>query len=341
MRRVKLGLIGAGIIVREQHAPALQALAAQFEIVAICSRTEASARSLGAEVGCSAIYTDVHQLLARPDVEAVDIAVPIHLNLEMCRAAARAGKQIICEKPLAANLEDARAVLRLPAEYDVICMTAENFRYARDFAQVREWVHSGAIGEPLLAQWKMITPFDPAGNKYVGTAWRQEPAHIGGFISDAGVHYVDVLRTTLGEVEQVQSFMTRNQPILGSYDTAVVNLRMAGGMPVNLTMSWAAAGGAGSEGLEIFGSDGTIVSNRAGTALYRAGHVASRYHGPPSAGFAEELADFYLAITQGKAPEMTLEEGYRDLAVTLAAVESAETGQVVRVEEFLARRGAL
>ena len=223
MRRIRLGLIGAGIIIRERHAPALQALSAHYEVAAVYSRTEANALSLATQFGGADVYTDYGRLLARPDIEAVDIAIPIDMNYTVCLAAAQAGKQIICEKPIAGNLADARAVLGLPAEHGVVCMTAENFHYAPDLVQVRDWVRAGRIGKPIVAHWRLMTPFDPAGNKYVRTTWRQTPGHVGGFISDAGVHYVDVLRAALGEVEQVQAFMTRNQPILGSYDTATVN----------------------------------------------------------------------------------------------------------------------
>jgi predicted dehydrogenase len=139
-------------------------------------------------------------------------------------------------------------------------------------------------------------------------------------------------------VEQVQAFMTRNQPILGSYDTAVVNLRMASGAPANLTMSWAVAAVTGSEGLEILGREGVIVSNRNETTLRRADGVVERWKGPDTAGFQEELLDFHRAVTEGKSPEMTMDDAYRDLAVTVAAVESAETGRVIDFAEFLARQ---
>jgi predicted dehydrogenase len=339
MRRITLGLIGAGIIMRERHAPALQALRARYEIVAVYSRTEAHARALAGQLGGADVYSDYQQLLERPDIEAVDIAVPIEMNYRVCLAAAQAGKAFICEKPIAGNLRDARAVMRLPAEYGVLCMTAENFRYAPDLVQVSDWVRAGRIGTPIVAHWRLITPFDPEGNKYVRTTWRQTPAHVGGFISDAGVHYVDVLRAALGEVEQVQAFMTRNQPILGSYDTAVVNLRMASGAPANLTMSWAVAAVTGSEGLEILGREGVIVSNRNETTLRRADGVVDRWEGPDTGGFQEELLDFHRAVTEGKSPEMTMDDAYRDLAVTVAAVESAETGRVIDFAEFLARQG--
>ena len=114
---------------------------------------------------------------------------------------------------------------------------------------------------------------------------------------------------------------------------------MAGGVPANLTMSWAVAGSTGSEGLEILGSEGIIVSNRDETTLRRADGAVERWDGADTAGFQEELLDFHRAVTEGKTPEMTLQDAYRDLAVTAAAIESAETGRIVDFAEFLAQQG--
>ena len=161
MRRIKLGLIGAGLIMNNRHLPALVALRDRYEIVAVCSRSESSARALAERVGRPPIYTDYRRLLEQPDVEAVDVAVPIALSYEICRAAAQAGKHIICEKPIAANLADAAAATRLPADYGIVYLIAENFRYSSDMCQTRQWVASGAIGEPIMARWEVVRAYDP------------------------------------------------------------------------------------------------------------------------------------------------------------------------------------
>lgn len=337
MNRIKLGLIGAGIIMRENHVPALKALDTRYEIVAVCSRTEENARKLAELVGCSKVHTDYCRLLAQPDIEAVDIAVPIYMNHEVSLAAAQAGKHVICEKPIASNLRDAAAMIELPNDYGIVYLIAENFRYTPDFRRVREWVRAGAIGKPLLGHWELVSPFDPYG-KYVRTEWRQKPAHLGGYISDGGVHYIDVLRGVFGEVEQVQAFMTQTWPLLGSYDTAVINLQMAGRVPVNLTLSWATTQSAGS-GLEVFGQEGAISSNRDETVLRRPGAPDERFVGPDTGGFLEEFIDFHLAITEGKSLEMTPHDAFFDLAVTAAAVESAEKNQVIDFGDFLSQQG--
>jgi len=336
MRRVKLGLIGAGLIMNNAHAPALEALRDRFEIAAICSRTEKSARALAERFGRPPIYTDYRRLLEQPDVEAVDVAVPIALNYEICKAAAQAGKHIICEKPPAANLADAAAAARLPAEYGIVFLVAEQFRYLADMRKARHWVAAGAIGKPILARWTIVQTYDPA-NPYAQTAWRQQPAHIGGILSDAGVHYMDALRSIVGEVESVQAFVAGHGLLWGPHDTAVINLRLAGDVLANMSMTWSAADRVNM--LEIFGAAGTVRVAGGEATLLRPDRAPEKFKAVDSQGFREEFEDFYAAIVRGKALDMTPREAYLDFAVFVAAIHSAETGQVIEMQRYLQGAG--
>jgi len=332
MRRIKLGLIGAGLIVNNRHAPALEALRDRFEVIAVCSRSEERAGALARRFGRPAVYTDYRRLLEQPDVEAVDIAIPIALNYEVSLAAAQAGKHILCEKPIAANLRDAAAATRLGEQYGVVHLVAENFRYSSDVRQARQWVAAGLIGAPLLGRWTVVRAYDPH-NQYVQTAWRQQPAHPGGYLTDAGVHYMDVLRAILGEVELVQGFVSRRYPLLGAEDTGIFNFRLRGGLPAHLTMSWATTESVNQ--LEIFGDAGLVRLTNDEVTLLRRGEPPRTYKDSGSQGFREEFEDFHAAITAGKALEMTPREAYLDFAVLLAGLESARTGQVIRMADFL------
>jgi len=333
MRRVKLGLIGTGLIVQNRHLPAWQALKDKFEIVAVYSRQEEHARALAAKLDRPAIYTDYRRLLERPDVEAVDIAVPIALNYEICRAAAQAGKHIVCEKPIAANLRDAAAAARLAEEYKIVYLVAENFHYSTDMVQARRWVAEGAIGEPILARWSVIRAHDPQG-KYVLTKWRQQPAHPGGYLTDAGVHYMDVLHAILGPAEQAQGFVSAHYPVLGAEDTAVMNFRMASGAPAHITMCF--AGTESVNMLEVFGTAGVVRLIDDEVSLLRPGQAAKSHKDNGNQGFREEFEDFYAAVVQGKALQMTPADALLDFAALLAALESAKVGKVIDVREFMA-----
>ncbi len=334
MQRIKLGLIGAGLIVQNRHLPALQALKDKFEIVAVCSRHEAHARTLADQLGRPAVYTDYRRLLEQPDIQAVDIAVPIALNYEICRSAAQAGTHIICEKPIAVSLGEAVAAARLGADHQIVYLVAENFRYSSDMRQARQWVAAGAIGAPILARWSIVRAYDP-GNMYVKTAWRQQPAHPGGYLTDAGVHYMDVLHAILGPAELAQGFVSAHYPILGAEDTAIMNFRMAGGLPAHITMSWATTESLNT--LEIFGQAGMVRLINDEVTLLRPGHAPQWHKDNGSQGFREEFEDFYAAIAQGKPLQMTPADALLDFAALLAALESAKTGQVVNIQDLIAR----
>jgi predicted dehydrogenase len=333
MHRIQLGLIGSGLIVQNRHLPALQALKDKFEIVAVYSRHEEHARALAAKLGRPAIFTDYRRLLEQPHIEAVDIAIPIALNYEVCLSAAQAGKHIICEKPIAANLRDAVAATRIAQDYKTVYMIAENFRYSSDMRQARQWIAGGAIGAPMLARWTVVRAYDP-NNMYIKTAWRQQPAHPGGYLTDAGVHYMDVLHAILGPTELAQGFVSGHYPILGPEDTAVMNFRMAGGAPAHMTMSWATTESVNL--LEIFGKAGMVRLVNDEVTLLRPGQPPQSHKDSGSQGFREEFEDFYAAVVEGKPLQMTPADALLDFAALLAALESAKTGKVINVKEFIA-----
>ena len=111
MKKVKLGIIGCGIAAQSLHWPALQKLKDKFEITVICNHTEKKAKDFSKILGGVPYVLDYHDLLQRSDVEAVDIALPIPLNFQVTKDALLAGKHVIVEKPLAANLSEAKMML--------------------------------------------------------------------------------------------------------------------------------------------------------------------------------------------------------------------------------------
>lgn len=166
---LRIGLIGAGFIA-EIHAAALRGLADRARIAALAARHPARARAFAERHGIPAVADSVDDLLARPDVDAVDLCVPNHLHAELAIAAARARKHVICEKPLTgyfgeagdadpvgatvprrrmwrAARERARAVLQAVEAAGVTLCYAENFVYAPPVAKIRRFLErsGGAI----------------------------------------------------------------------------------------------------------------------------------------------------------------------------------------------------
>src|SRR5579883_1266604 len=111
MRRLKVGLIGAGTIANSAHLPAIAQLHDELELVAVADVRGEAAEKAAREYGAEDWYTDYRQLLARPDIDMVDICTPEFLHGEQVVAAAEAGKHILCEKPMANSLADADAMI--------------------------------------------------------------------------------------------------------------------------------------------------------------------------------------------------------------------------------------
>ena len=112
MKPVRLGIIGCGLAAKNIHWPALKKLKDKFSIVCVCNHTEPKARQFSKLVGNVPYVLDYKDLLKRPDLEAVDIILPICLNYSVTKDSLEAGKHVIVEKPLAANIKDAKEMLK-------------------------------------------------------------------------------------------------------------------------------------------------------------------------------------------------------------------------------------
>src|SRR5437879_79886 len=134
MPPIRLALLGSGIFAREEHLRAIKLLPAQYDVVAIYSRSQANAAALAKTLPHQVdAYSDIAPVLARGDVEAVDIVLPIAVQPAVIEAALRAGKHVLSEKPVAPDVATGQRLLQTAAELTrasgKVWMVAENFRY--------------------------------------------------------------------------------------------------------------------------------------------------------------------------------------------------------------------
>ena len=333
MPPLRLAIVGTGIAARELHWPALRQLSDLYQIVAVCNRTRTKAEAFARLIGLDLanVATDYAQVLARPDVDVVSLLVPPQANRTMAEAAAAAGKHVIVEKPIATTLADARAIVDIPRRYGSQVFVAENMRYHEFLDPTIALVAGGVIGKLFLVTWRYMSALSP-DNPYANTGWRQTPEHPGGFFSDVNVHTVNGLRALAGEIGRVHCLARQIRPWLGGLDTAVFNLEFKSGVIGTLIYSLAAAVER-SMALTLYGTTGTIEASWEDVVLRRPGHEADVYPLAGPISYVREYEDFYAALVHGRTPKMTALDGLRDLAVVLAALESAETGQAVGVPE--------
>jgi len=320
---VRLALIGAGIFAKDAHLPSLLRLRDQFEIVAIYSRTEAAAVALAQTLPHPVrIYTDLGALLADPEIEAVDIVLPIDVMPTVVAQALASGKHLISEKPIAPDVVTAR---RLIAAYHPsagqVWMVGENWRYEDAFIQAREIVEQGEIGRPVMCHMTVFAPVTPA-SKYYHSAWRNAGHIPGGYLLDGGVHHVAAMRLVVGEIAAVSATTSLVNSHLPPVDTVSAALRFVNGTHGVYSASYA-VGAPWPPYLHVVGEKGALRVIR-GEIELTSGNVTRTLQSDKFDGVQKELSAFAAAIRQTSAHRNPPAEALRDLAVVEAMLHAAQ-----------------
>lgn len=284
----------------------------------------------------AAVFRNLDELIAASDV--VDVCAPTNLHHGMVLAAARAGRNIVCEKPLARTPEQAAEMVEICAAAGVGLFVAHVVRYFPEYALAEERVKTGAIGRVGTANFRRLSyrPRKLAGN------WFLDEEKSGGIILDLMIHDFDIARWVAGEVVSVYaSKVTEAFPDSpGDYATAI--LTHESGAISRIAGAWAYPPPTFRTGFEISGSGGMARHDSEEEApievlLARAeGEAAAAGVGLPASPLAEspydaEIADFHRCLRDGGEPKVSASDGLAAVRIACAAIESAKTGAVVRL----------
>jgi 1,5-anhydro-D-fructose reductase (1,5-anhydro-D-mannitol-forming) len=326
------GLIGASTIARQHMVEAIRAQPGH-EVVAVMSSQLARAQAFAAEQRIAAACDTLDALLGDPAVGVVYISTTNELHAEQTIAAARAGKHVLCEKPLALTLDGAVSMVRICREAGVVLATNHHLRNAATHRKIRELIRAGAIGRPLFARVFHAVYLPPNLQ-----GWRlDKPQAGGGVILDITVHDVDTLCFLLDAdpVEAVGMSQSASLAKQGLEDGAMSVLRFDNGVLAQLhdafTVKYA------GHGIEIHGETGSIVgrnvmSQRAiGEVLLRNEAGETMVAVQHEALYARGVAAFCAAIEGRGEPAASGVDGVRSLAAALAVVEACRTGARVRI----------
>jgi predicted dehydrogenase len=312
MSALRLGLVGCGIAMQQLHYPALIELGDMFSVAGVTSRTHESAGKC-AELFGTEEY-DYDELLKK--VDAVDIAVPTQMNYELVKKAFDAGVNVICEKPIAENVERGKMIVKMAERAEAVLYIAENYRHSVMFTKAKEMMNM--IGKP---GFMLYSKFEAMGkdNKYANTDWRKKPAHIGGFLSDGGVHDIAAIRMLMGDVRDVSAFVSRTKEYLGSYDTMAVALSFASGAIGSYSVSY---GMSGENVVFVSGTDGHMSIKDEEITIEKSEEV-QRIHVKNENTYKREFLDFYDVLKGKKNTLGSPEEALKDLQVIDEALRSA------------------
>ncbi len=329
MKRV--GIIGTGNI-SQVHLESWQQL--PVEIVAHYDVRAEAAQAAAAKFGGRACNS-VAELLDLVDI--VDICTPGHIHRQNVEAAAKAGKAIVCEKPLARHLADCEAIVAAVEAAGVPLFVAQVVRFFPEFQKAKAILESGAIGKPAVIRTVR------AGSFIRWSPYFSNFALSGGVVLDVGVHDIDFQRWCCGDVERVfaRGLTFANTP---ERDHALITLRFTSGAIGHIEAGWANPSGQWRTRLEICGDAGMIEWDRELDAPVTKimtnatgdGHVRSRYSPlvPESNPYYAELAHFLACLENGQPMRVTPRDGLQGVKVALAAIHSMRTGKPVELATF-------
>ena len=349
MDKVRLAVIGCGGI----SAAHINGILAEprAELVYCVDIDEALARQKAETAGCQ-FATDYLSIL--DEVDAVDICTPPHLHAEMTIAAARAGKHVLCEKIMAINLDQAEAMIQATEDAGIVFMIAFVLRYRREFMILNEICKSGKLGQihQAHAQTSMNLGMPPK-------EWRRSvTTHPFGCYMSHGCHYVDQLLWNLGEIVETASVgnaFTCHDYIPGGDDTTCAIFKHASGAVSSYVESWATPFPMTSLKIDVYGKEGSarveyLRDGRRVVELSNADGWQTVWEYDPSDqkmldvfGGAKDMhgqiSHFVECVLEGKQPDTHGREGIKAMQVIAASMEAEHTGQIVNVQEYLARRG--
>jgi predicted dehydrogenase len=264
-----------------------------------------------------------------PEVGALILATPHDLHLPGVELAARHGKPVLVEKPLARTLPEADRLLETARRAGILLMVAENAAFMPAFAAATRLVAEGAVGPVSQVVGSARGFRRPHG-------WRlSRDAVGGGLLIDGGIHYIRLIRqwgqgvTGIAALAPPPAF-----PGLEAEDSAVLIGRLGTGGVFSLALSHAAPRLPRPQWIWITGRDGSLGVESAGRAVWLRGARRSRVRVflRDRRGLGPQMAEFVAAVREGRPPRPGSLEARADLAVVLAAYRSIVTGAMVAVE---------
>jgi predicted dehydrogenase len=379
-RQVRVGMIGYSFMGKVhsnayRSVPFFFSLDAEPILQAICGRNEKNVEEQSQKLRWKSYETDWKQLIKRDDIDLIDISTPNNTHYEIVLAAAKAGKHIICEKPLANTLEEAKEMLKAVNDAGVIHMISHNYRFSPAVQFAKKLISEGRIGKihhiraTYLQDW-LLDPSYPM-------EWRLKKEISGsGTLGDLGSHIIDLARFLVGEIDEVVGMMKTfidERPLdevihesggMGKVtvdDTSSFLARFDNGALGNFETTRFAGGNKAGNRFEINGDKGSIrwdlenmnnlevylVDDEPGLQGFRTINCTEEIHPYADAywpaghiigyehTFINQISELIKGISTGNNPAPNFEDGVRNQQVLHAIAESIETKRWVKVDKDL------
>jgi 1,5-anhydro-D-fructose reductase (1,5-anhydro-D-mannitol-forming) len=332
MKQNGWGLIGTGRIAEDRILPGINEHKGN-RLVGVVSRDRGRAETFAKKFGAAHAYTSYDELLRNPEVTVVAIHTPNSQHAEQAIAAARAGKHVFCDKPMATTVADAERIVRECEKAGVRLGVNFHNRYMPCFIETRRLIATGEIGEVQMVQLEASPGARPGGRL---NTWRVDPATAGlGTTNSIGVHVYDILRYLLdSEITMVSAFFDTPRNVMEG--TNLSTFRFANGVLAQLSVHENTP--FPHNDFVIYGTRGRILGrgltrSRAGGVMELTtedGKTRSREF-PAINAHAAAVAGFSDALLAGREPMPSGIDGLRSVQLTEAMARSAWDGTHVRL----------
>jgi len=344
-RKIKWGVIGSGGIAKRRTIPEGISKADNAELSVVFD-IDAQVNAEVAKKFDARQAASISDLLDA-DIEAVYIATPAHLHGDQVRACVRAGKHILCEKPLGMTVAEAEEMIEVCEQMGVKLGCAFMMRFVAQHTEALRLIRDGKLGRLTYARAQLSCWYPP-----IEGAWRQDPATGGGgALIDMGGHCIDLLEMFLGPIVKVSCFINNTIHDYKSEDSAVAMLFFENGALGTVDTFFCIPDNSSKNVLELYGSKGSILAKGtigqapAGEMVafleqdgngYDAQQARTEAQGiviapEPVNTYQAEIEEFSQAIIDDREPLISGELGLRSQKILTACYESARLGNVIKV----------
>jgi predicted dehydrogenase len=335
-KKLRVGIVGAGGIVRQRHLPGLQALP-NVQVVAVCNSQIESAQSVAKEFHIPEVLGDWADMLDRPDIDIIWIGTPPVLHAPVTISALEAGKHVFCQARMAMNLREGREMLvtaqARPDQVTMLCPPPHGMKGGKFFEKL---LRDGYAGE--LWHFRLTAASGVFSDPLAPPHWRQRTELSGLNVLTVGI-YAEVLQRWLGPPRRLHAQMKVSVPKREGYVVHVPDLVHVIGQWSNGlagTLEWSGvAQFPPDETLTLYGRDGTLVYNFTKDEIFgarRGDKKLAPLEVPPEYETAWTVEkDFIDAVVQGGHPEPSFETGVQYLEFTEAINLSARGGHAVEL----------
>lgn len=342
---LNIGVVGTGIFATDTHLPTLQALPEHFKPIAAFNRTKSKAEVFAKKAGIpeDKVYESIDEIINDPSVDVLDALLPVQYNYQTILKAVESKKPIIVEKPIAQNLTDARKIVLLDRSTDVPIAIAEQWVYFDAINLIKKEL--AKIGEVVSFTYRSTGAFNNT-NKYLATTWRQNPEHVGGYLSDGGVHQLALLTEVLGPVKSISALTKQIRKESGDVDVLFSTTKLESGVIGTFTYGSTFGAIEKHSSFIIYGTNGSVIfdfspgkprSIKTTVGPNASEKAESIIEFDEIHGIKAEFENFYYSIIKNDKSLIKAkpETAFHHLAIVAAAVESSEkNGDSVEVEKL-------